>query len=130
MVHGDSKRGPQGDDGKRSLSNLKQKILEHFFVFLAVLTFCFFVRFLQEVKYLWTKHEEIWSWKFKREDVNIYLLAYNDMSQYNLILLGVIHIWRPLGERRGGGLRQKWHVIRRRRWWVASVLDVQSFFFY
>ena len=49
--------------------------------------------------------------------------------------LGVIHIWRPLwgggGLKRlgGGGVRWKWDVIRRSRWGLASVLDVQKIFF-
>ena len=43
----------------------------------------------------------------------------------------MIHIWGPLEERGGGGeLRQKWDVIGVGGGaGVASVLDVQSFFY-
>ena len=43
------------------------------------------------------------------------------------IRVGVIHIWRPLWERRM--VKQKWDVSGCRGWGVASVLEVQSLAF-
>ena len=59
----------------------------------------------------------------------ISLVALNLFSycRYHQSPLGVIHMWRPLWGRRegegwgGGGLRQKWDVIRRRGSWIVSV---------
>ena len=65
---------------------------------------------------------------------SIFNIYYFPTKRFNavstLTSLGVIHIWRPLWGGWGLGVKQKWYVIGRRGWRLASVLDVQSLFFF